>query len=1351
MRLARMTLAGFKSFADKTTIAFDEPVVGIVGPNGCGKSNVVDGIKWVLGDQSPKSLRGGAMIDVIFNGSAKRKPAGMASVTLTFTNPQKTGERPPNPAEIHRTLPIDTDEVAVTRELYRDGTSDYRLNGKRVRLRDVRELFMDTGVGTDAYSIIEQGKVARMLETSGAERRQIFEEAAGISRFKARKKEAQRKLDRATANLTLVSARLEETEKRLRTVKLQAARARSFQEADQRLRTLQLAHGLAEYGELSAERETEHQLLEEAEAAHAAAARALAEREAASEEAEAEAAEAEAARAEAQRLAFEAVNARDRAQSAAVSASRGAEQVREGLGRDTERLAALHREREALAADAAERETQERELAAAAEALAAGLSEAQAREAEARADASARRSAAEAERSGQNDLLRRAQRLEDRLAGLEREAQTLESARAELEGRKGEAASRLEALLTERDANASAAAEAAVVVEREAEALAEAERRADALDGEAAALAARLAAKREKRAERGSRRDVLRQMAAAREGVADPVKALLRRASGSGSGSAAAAEPRTVEGTPSEPPRSADPGGRRKKNRKNRGAKQARRAMAQRVEPAAAAVRAAEPAPPTPRLPEGVLGLLGDLLDAAVADAPAVEAALGHLQQAVVTDGLARAIDGPAPAAGAVRFLGLDGPDGDASPLPPALRALPRVRDLVACDAVLRPVVDRVLGRALVVPSLDAAWMVAAAAAGFPAVLVTPAGDRLDPDGTLVRAAAGDGHPSAGAGGLVQRRAELAELDAEIAALDAALEADAAALAEAAGGVAALRERAVTLRSARAATTASVARLEAQAAGVAERLARAEQESPRLAAEAEKLHARLAETRGDATARRAEAASVAADAAAREEAVARLSAEAAAAGEAVRAAGEAVTAARIEGSALAERRQSVAREARRLAESAALAGRQAEQLATRLAEARQRVATLEAEAAAATAEAAAAESAVARREAERDAATAAAREAANRRGAARASIADDREAERAADRTRQRHRLTAAELTTKLTNLRERLGERLEIDVAEAHRQRELFEAEQAEAAALERQREEADLPHDLHGGVDWGAVVAEMKELRTRIRNLGTVNLDAIGELEQLEGRHDDLATQVADTREAAAELGELIERINTDSRVRFERTFAEVREAFAGQAGMFRRLFGGGRAELYLEPPEGGGEPDPLEAGIGVRAKPPGKEPRALSQLSGGEKTMTAIALLMAIFQSRPSPYAILDEVDAALDEANVERFIGIVQGFLAHSHFIVITHHKRTMRGCDALFGITMQERGVSKRVKVKFDEVGEDGALSEQAAARAAVAAPEPEPASEAPEPTGTESLREHLARMRERAVPVPVER
>ena len=309
MRLAKLTLAGFKSFADKTEIAFDRPIVGIVGPNGCGKSNVVDAIKWVLGDQSPKSLRGSAMMDVIFNGSAARKPSGMASVTLTFENPPidfglpisdggLPNQQPTDPAdqsqipnrksEIRRVLPIDLDEVAVTRQLYRDGTSEYLINGKRVRLRDIKELFLDTGIGTDAYSVIEQGKVSRMLEANAAERRQIFEEAAGISRFKQRKKEAERKLDRTEQNLALCRQRLEDTERRLRSVKMQAARARSFQDHKARLSELQLTFALAEFHKLSTELIEVRDQLEQAEHDRAAALRDLARHESSLSESEIE-------------------------------------------------------------------------------------------------------------------------------------------------------------------------------------------------------------------------------------------------------------------------------------------------------------------------------------------------------------------------------------------------------------------------------------------------------------------------------------------------------------------------------------------------------------------------------------------------------------------------------------------------------------------------------------------------------------------------------------------------------------------------------------------------------------------------------------------------------------------------------------------------------------------------------------------------------------------------------------------------------------------------------------------------------------------------------------------------------
>src|SRR5215210_1097637 len=240
MRLKKLILHGFKSFADRTEFVFDSPITGIVGPNGCGKSNVVDGFKWVLGEQSAKSLRGDAMMDVIFNGSGGRKPAGMAEVTLVFENPKR---------EIDglRTLNLDFDEVSVGRRLFRDGTSEYQINNGASRLKDVRELFLDTGVGVDAYSVIEQGRVAALLEANPEERRLIFEEAAGISKYKVKKKEAQRKLERVDQNLLRLNDIVEEVEKRLRSVKIQAGRARTYQEYSLRLNELRLTYALQEY------------------------------------------------------------------------------------------------------------------------------------------------------------------------------------------------------------------------------------------------------------------------------------------------------------------------------------------------------------------------------------------------------------------------------------------------------------------------------------------------------------------------------------------------------------------------------------------------------------------------------------------------------------------------------------------------------------------------------------------------------------------------------------------------------------------------------------------------------------------------------------------------------------------------------------------------------------------------------------------------------------------------------------------------------------------------------------------------------------------------------------------------
>ena len=239
MRLKKLILHGFKSFADRTEFLFDSPITGIVGPNGCGKSNVVDGFKWVLGEQSAKSLRGDAMLDVIFNGSGGRKPANMAEVTLVFENPQRMDGT--------RMLALETDEVSVARRLFRDGVSEYQINNQASRLKDIRELFLDTGVGVDAYSVIEQGRVSALLEANPEERRLIFEEAAGISKFKVKKKESQRKLDRVEQNLLRVTDIVEEVDKQLRSVKIQAGKARTYQEHSTRLAELRLAHSLQEY------------------------------------------------------------------------------------------------------------------------------------------------------------------------------------------------------------------------------------------------------------------------------------------------------------------------------------------------------------------------------------------------------------------------------------------------------------------------------------------------------------------------------------------------------------------------------------------------------------------------------------------------------------------------------------------------------------------------------------------------------------------------------------------------------------------------------------------------------------------------------------------------------------------------------------------------------------------------------------------------------------------------------------------------------------------------------------------------------------------------------------------------
>ncbi len=1261
MRLAKLTLAGFKSFADKTEVRFDAPIVGVVGPNGCGKSNIVDAIKWVLGEQSAKSLRGGAMMDVIFNGSATRKPSGMASVTLTFDNPKRD--------DGSRLLPVDLDTVDVTRQLFRDGTSEYLINNQRVRLRDVRELFMDTGIGTDAYSVIEQGRVDVLLQSNAVERREIFEEAAGISRFKARKKEAVRKLERTEQNLALVRQRLEDTERRLRSVKMQAARARSYQEHTARLRELQLQHALAEFHRLRGELDAVNGQISQAEADRQHAVRALQQREAAVHDAEIErdAIQQRLKQLEQQRLQAQA--RKDQAAQRAEFAERSIADLEQQVERERKRLDELAQRQESLAS---ERDAHDGELARLREQKTQceqRLAEAQQRHLSLQHELNSERAALEDEKAGVVSLMRRTAQLHNEIRTIDTFEQSLVTTRQKLDQRAGQIAEQLDGMLTARDRATAKRTEAESLIEAETEQLEHHRRLAAECDAEQRELSQRLAQAKEQRSALESRRSLLREMQDRQEGLTEAVKAVLAHAS----------------------------------------------------------VDREQPGHGTFGF---VRGLLADLIEADVEHAALVEAALGEYQQALIVDRLADVCsdEGGRTArealSGRVTFVALDQP-----PLPGDLGGrlhhvgagrftkLRGVVDLIRYPQWLGPVVWRLLGRTLVVRDLDAAMMLRATLpSGWR--FVTERGELLEADG---RVFAGPLHTGAGLG-LISRRSELASLEDQLAELDQTIESDQQRLAELSDHAAHVEGVCDELRQSVAEARSIVIELTTKLESLEGQIKALEREQPVVSAETEKIHQQLAEADARRREHREEASRLEEDSVQKQQRVQDLEQRVKALSADVEEAREALTAERVSAGRVSEQSASLERERRQIEIALADVERQRGVLDRQIADQTSRLKELDESRQQAATDADAADGELqelithcelVQRQIEKHAA-----ELAEAQSAAKSA----RQRIESIDAALNDQRVRQRELEVRADGVRQRCREQLESDLDEAYEAALRGQDSQAAAAdepvqeAAEGPAEqapesapdtddEASPPADPFA-IDWEAVEAEIADLRGRIARLGTVNLDAIREQDELESRHDDLHDQVADIESARDKLESLIRQINDDSRKRFEATFEKVRENFAGQNGMFRRLFGGGKADLFLTPDEDG-HVDVLESGIEIMAKPPGKEPCRLSQLSGGEKTMTAVAMLLAIFKTRPSPYAVLDEVDAALDEANVERFIQVVQSFLDVSHFIIITHHKRTMQACDLMYGITMQERGVSKRVAVRFDQVGADGKIAREA--------------------------------------------
>lgn len=1244
--LKALELFGFKSFADRTRFDFAPGVTCVVGPNGSGKSNVVDALKWILGDQSPKSLRGKEMTDVIFNGSSNRKPAGLAEATLIFDNSR-------------RILGLDADEVLIGRRIYRSGEAEYLINRVPARLKDIKDLFLGTGAGTSAYSIIEQGRVDQLLQATNVARRIVFEEAAGISRFKVKKVDAQRKLERVAQNLLRLTDIVQEVETQLHTLRNQATKAAKFREYSQELRTLRVGAAADDYRILNARLEQIDVQLGEFQTQIEQLVVESRQYEEQQQSAESGLAEAE-----------------DRLRAAEHHAAENRESIA-GYEATVHHQTARKQE---LDAEYARLEKQQADLSQRAEQVAGELEQTEvdlqtfAEEFEHR-----RAAVGEAEESARALTARVAEAREslDRHRGM-----LLDSVR-----QMSSFGSRVSALQSQAAGHAAARERVAARLEELEPSLAHCEREFAARQSEVDATLAEQNSLRERVAAlHGRRSEVLARQAQTQQQLAE--------------------------------------------SREERGAIQARRNLLEDMErrqeglgvgvkEILSLARQAEGPPWT-----HVRGHVVDLLEVDIENAALLEVALGNRAQLIVIDDAEPLLDlleeGQCRIAGRVGFLAL-APDPNAPAVandtPPArltartpssgfdltgrAGVVCRADRLVRSASGIAQLPEQLLADTWIVSALDAA-LALAKITGDCCRYVTLQGELLEANGTLfvgsVRSESS----------LVSRKSELRGIKNDLIRLDRRIAGEEQALAQAS---AELREngeneqqwqfdldlcshRVSELRSAANSAELDLERVrrdrddaltEAKSAETAlaqlqPQLVESEAELSRLEQLQQELQSAI-----DAAERQ-----IAEDESSRQQWQ------------------EAASAEQRDLAKYEERLQNLQQSRTRLDQE-----RYQRDLHREEAERRFRLLTdkrdqIELEILNTTAvltelagqkEIFSAE--VEKLQRERETA---------RRLRGELSERDLHVRHRLRDLRDQAHALEmqTTEMRHQMTNVADRLRDEYQIElvelVATGVTARKAIPSPAADenpdgsAPTDEPKTEHAEstpLPENAQLGDEKARVEVEeeINRLRRKLKQLGQVNTDSLQELDELETRYARLSGQLQDLVEARDTLDEIIRRINTESKRMFLESFTQIRQNFQE---LFRKLFGGGEGDVVLENPE-----DVLDCGIDVVARPPGKELRSISLLSGGEKTMTAVALLLAIFKSKPSPFCILDEVDAALDDGNVGRYLGVIQEFRQWTQFIIVSHRKHTMAGADVLYGVTMEEAGVSKRMSVRFDDISEDG--------------------------------------------------
>ena len=1226
MYLKNLTVLGFKSFADKTSLNFQPGVTAIVGPNGCGKSNVSDAIRWVLGEQSPKALRGGEMADVIFNGTDGRKPVGMAEVSLTIGGVDDEN--------LHAGgVEIAYNEVTITRRVFRDGGSEYFINKTPCRLKDIQQFFMGTGVGRTSYSIMAQGNITQILSSKPEDRRMIFEEAASITKYKSQKKEALRKLEYTEQNLLRVADLVREVKRQIGSLQRQAGKARRYKQLSQEMQHLdtQLARHQFDVfqGEILERQTASENLRDEIETDSANVLR--------SEDEIAQ------LRSRLSDLEHEIGAMQQRGLELKSEADRhesrihfNEERLREYAAQNTKAMAEITQAEERRRIAQEELAVVAQNLAASEAALGQHRQTLQTKQqALLKVEEDLRRQQ-EALRQSQADAFAAAQdltRVRNEITALDLQKQgnivrleKLSAEKIQLE----EERTRLETSLHEFAANVEVQklnvhAQRGTVEDRQ--------KRLREIQEDLNRAAQEQDHVLEQQAEKRSRLNVLEQLQAGHEGFsAGPLAALQQS--------------------------------------------------------------------------QHVLGSLADKIRVPDEFVTAIETALGHHLQLVLTEEpeSARQIladlnakkQGRASIA-PLSFMRNVEPDAqpsepepqNSSPSVPHLNGVPLAAiSVVESEAPVRPLLERLLGMTRIVRDLNAAteaWRESNGAFHY----ITLTGELLSRHGVYTGGYSngnGDGKAPAS---ILGRKNQIGDLRAALAKLHEQ--------------VAELSRRKGALQGEQTELQASLQQAQTQLQAQEVAIATHEGEFNALQNSQRLLHQKidtvvyevqsLAAQEQEGLQKRAALAAKAAELEARERAQQAQVTKLTELLDSLRQQRDAANA------GLTESKVALATDEQMCASFQ----QQQQSLDQRIAELTQVIDQRRGELGSFVTRKEQAESEIQQSRGEieklqhqREQVNGQAAELLGQKQSQEVDITERESALR-----EQRLRLTEmqqkrgtvevelAQKNMSVQNLRERIQQKYHVNLDDVRSECiTITYADEGPAKVHVMTPEEMA---SSGAATDWNVVAEQITSLQARIDEIGPVNLVAIEEYEETEQRYQFLSKQHDDLVSAKAQLLEVINRINTQTREMFRETFEQIRQNFRA---MFTEVFGGGKADLILLD-----ENDVLESGIDIVARPPGKQLQTISLLSGGEQTMTAVALLFSIYQVKPSPFCVLDELDAPLDESNINRFIRVLQRFLAHSQFIIITHNKRTIGMADVLYGVTMQEQGISKIVSVKFHKSDE----------------------------------------------------